>query len=510
MSFPPPVDGDFAVTAADARSLSADVDGVVLVPGDDAYAGECATYNLAVARRPAVVVGATSRGDVSSAVRFGMKRGLPVGVLATGHGTSVPGDGAVLVTTRRMNAVSIDPVARTARAEAGARWQQVIEAAAPHGLAPLSGSSPQVGVVGYTLGGGLSPIAGRAHGWAADHVRAIEMIAGDGQLIQTTAQRDADLFWAVRGGKDNFGIVTMMEFDLVEVPHLYGGGLYFRGELAADVLHAYQELAPALPEEMTVSVALMRLPALDIVPEPLRGKLAVHVRVAYLGAAGEAEQLLAPIRRVGPALIDTVGDLPYEQAGTIHADPPIPIPVHEGSRRLTELPAAAVAAIVAAAGPQSDCPLTMLEVRQLGGALSRDPEVPNAVSGRSAAFQVFCAGIAGPDGAQDMHDSTDKVFSGLRAWEVKAGTLNYLGSRDTAPETIAETFGEQTYDRLSQVKRSYDPDNLFRVNHNILPAAQAGRRRAAPGASSSAGIHAPGVYRREDASLLGFPDFQGS
>ena len=471
MSIPPPIDGVFAVTADSARWLRADVDGVVLVPEDDGYAQECATYNLAAARRPAVVVGAASSGDVVSAVRFATRRGLPVGVLATGHGSSVPADGAVLVTTRRMNAVSIDPVARTARAEAGARWQQVIEPAAAHGLAPLNGSSPLVGVVGYTLGGGLSPIHGRRHGWAADHVRAIEIVTADGQLARVTAERDADLFWAARGGKDNFGIVTAIEFDLFEVPPVYGGALYFPGELTADVLHAYQEWAPALPEEMTASVALMRLPPLDIVPEPLRGRLAVHVRVAYLGAAGEAESLLAPIRRTGATLIDTVGDLPYQDVGMIHADPPIPIPVHEGSRRLAEFPAAAAGAIAAAAGPRADCPLTMVELRQLGGALARDPDVPNAVSGRSAAFQVFCAGIAGPDGAKAMHDAADEVFSVLRAWEVKAGTLNYLGSRDTARETIRETFGKQTYDRLSQVKRTYDPDNLFRVNHNIAPAA---------------------------------------
>ena len=273
MSVPPPVGGDCAVTEADAGSLGAVVDGVVRVPGDDGYAEECATYNLSLPRRPAVVIGAASPGDVSSAVQFGAARGLPVGVLATGHATSVPADGAVLVTTRRMNAVSIDPVARTARAEAGVRWQQVIEAAAPHGLAPLNGSSPLVGVVGYTLGGGLSPVGARARGWAADHVRAIEMVTADGEPVRTTPQRDADLFWAVRGGKDNFGIVTAIEFGLFEVERLYGGALYFPGELTADVLAAFQECAPTLPEEMTMSVALMRLPPLDIVPEPLRGRL---------------------------------------------------------------------------------------------------------------------------------------------------------------------------------------------------------------------------------------------
>jgi len=470
MSVPPPVGGDCAVTEADAGSLGAVVDGVVRVPGDDGYAEECATYNLSLPRRPAVVIGAASPGDVSSAVQFGAARGLPVGVLATGHATSVPADGAVLVTTRRMNAVSIDPVARTARAEAGVRWQQVIEAAAPHGLAPLNGSSPLVGVVGYTLGGGLSPVGARARGWAADHVRAIEMVTADGEPVRTTPQRDADLFWAVRGGKDNFGIVTAIEFGLFEVERLYGGALYFPGELTADVLAAFQECAPTLPEEMTMSVALMRLPPLDIVPEPLRGRLAVHVRVAYLGGADQAERLLAPIRRVGPVLIDTVGELPYEHVGMIHADPPVPIPVHERSLRLAELPEAAVAALVAAAGPQAHCPVTMVELRQLGGALARDPEVPNAVGGRNAAFQVLCAGIADPDGAQAMNDSIDRVLDGLRPWEANGGTLNYLGSRDTGPEAIREAFGKPIYDRLSQVKRSYDPGNLFRLNHNIQPA----------------------------------------
>lgn len=458
------------VPAAAARALRAAVDGIVLVPGDDAYVGECAGYNLAAPRHPAVVVGATSGADVSAAVRFGLDQGLPVGVMATGHGASVSASGAVLVTTRRMNAVSVDPVARTARAEAGVRWQQVIEAAAPYGLAPLSGSSPLVGVVGYTLGGGLSPIHGRAHGYAADHVQAIEIVTADGQLTRLTAERDTDLFWAVRGGKDNFGIVTAIEFALFEIPQLYGGALYFPGETAPDVLRAYAELAPGLPEAMTLSVALLRLPPLDIVPEPLRGNLAAHVRVAYLGRADEAERLLSPVRQIGAPLIDTVGDLPYEQTGTVHSDPPIPIPVYETSRRLSGFPAAAAAALTATAGPESGCQLTMVELRPLGGALGREPEVPNAVGGRDAAFQVFCAGVATPEDAWAVYDRADQVFDGLRAWQTPGAIGNYLGALDTTPEAVRDAFGKQIYDRLAQVKRTYDPGNLFRVNHNIQPA----------------------------------------
>jgi FAD/FMN-containing dehydrogenase len=182
------------VTADEAGTLAEDVEGVVLRPGDEAYAQECATYNLSLTRRPAVAVGAKTPADVVSAVRFASRRKLPVGVLATGHGISRPADGSVLVTTRRMNAVSVDPATRVARAEAGARWQQVIDAAAPFGLAPLNGSSPEVGVVGYTVGGGLSPTLGRSKGWAADHVRAIDMVTADGRILRATPEQETDLF----------------------------------------------------------------------------------------------------------------------------------------------------------------------------------------------------------------------------------------------------------------------------------------------------------------------------
>jgi len=458
-----------AVDAVDVTPLADDVDGAVLLPGDAGYAAECATFNTALPRRPAVVVAARTPADVRRAVRFAGERGLPVGVLATGHGTAQPGNGALLVTTKRMHTVTIDPVARVARAEAGTRWQEVIDAAAQCGLAPLSGSSPQVGVVGYTTGGGLSPTMGRAHGWAADRVRAFEIVTADGLLLRVTADRDSELFWAVRGGKDNFGIVTAIEFDLFEAPRLYGGGLYFPGEFAGDVLHAYRSWAATLPEEMTASVALLRLPPLDIVPEPLRGRFTVHLRIAYLGSPEEGARLVAPIREIAPAIIDTVADMPYKDAGAIHADPSSPLPVYEASARLAELPEAAVEAIVRAAGPDADCPLAMVEVRQLGGALAREPEVPNAVSGRNARFQVFCAGIGGTMEAPFIYASMDEVFRGLKPWKIAEGTLNWLSMRDIEPESIRDAFGKDVHSRLVAVKRAYDPANLFRVNHNIPP-----------------------------------------
>lgn len=469
MAVPSPAHEATAVTAKDVASLAFDLNGPVLLPDDDAYAEECATYNLAFARRPAVVVGATNPGDVSSAIWFAQQRGVPVGVLATGHGHSLPTDGAVLVTTSRMSAVTIDPSARVARVKAGARWQQVIDAAAAHGLAPLNGSSPTVGVVGYTTGGGLSPTMGRSRGWAADHVRAVEIVTADGQLRRATPDQHDELFWAVRGGKDNFGIVTALEFDLFEVPRLYGGGLYFTGDLAGEVLHTYRAWAATLPEEMTASVALLRLPPLDIVPEPLRGKLTVHVRIAYLGTEADGARLAAPIRNIGPALIDTVADMPYREVGAIHADPPIPLPIHEGSMRLAELPEAAVETILRSAGPETDCPLAMVELRPLGGALSRAPELPNAVTGRDAAFQVFAGGLGRSMEAPFIYASIDEIFRGLKPWKADGGTLNYVFGRESTPEHIRDIFGKDVHARLSQVKGAYDPGNLFRLSHSILP-----------------------------------------
>ena len=458
-----------AVDAADVAPLASHIDGAVLLPGDAGYAAECASFNTALPRRPAVVAAAASTADVSRAVRFAGERDLPVGVLATGHGTSQPGNGALLITTRRLHSVTIDPRARTARAEAGTRWQEVIDGAAPYGLAPLSGSSPLVGVVGYTTGGGLSPIMGRAHGWAADRVRAFEIVTADGLLLRVTPEQDPDLFWAVRGGKDNFGIVTAIEFELFEAPRLYGGGLYFPGQYAAEVLHAFRSWTETVPVEMSASVGLLRLPPLDFVPEPLRGQFTVHVRIAYLGSPEEGARLVAPIREIAPAVIDTVTDMLFTDVAAVHAEPASPLPVYEASTRLAEFPEAAAAAILGAAGPDADCPLAMVEVRQLGGALAREPEVPNAVSGRTAPFQVFCAGVGGTMEAPFIYAGIDEVFRGLKPWRTPEGTLNWLSMRDIGPDSIRDAFGKDTYNRLVAVKRAYDPANLFRINHNIPP-----------------------------------------
>ncbi|GAA2591809.1 FAD-binding oxidoreductase [Dactylosporangium fulvum] len=455
---------DLSAATRSVPELAAAVQGPVLLPDDDGYAAEAATWNVATQHRPLVIVGATGTDDVAAAVRWAGRHGLAVAVQATGHGAVRPAEDCVLVTTSRMQDLTVDLVTRTARAAAGVRWASVINAAAPHGLAPLNGSSSQVGVVGYTLGGGTGPL-GRRFGFAADHVRSVEIVTADGAVRTIDADHESDLFWAVRGGKGNFGIVTAIEFGLFEVPAFFGGGIYFPAAHAAEVLHAYRQWAPGLPEEMTTSVALLRLPPLPQLPEPLRGAFVAHLRVAYQGSAEEGTRLVAPMRAVAPALIDGVGELPYTAVDAVHQDPVDPMPSHEGGVLLGGLSAGTIDRILAVAGPQVDLPLVMVELRQLGGAFSRPAAVPNAVSGRGAAFSLFTIGLGLPDLRPAVDAGIGAVLAAAGDDIVPGGLMNFSGS--AGPEALLANWSPADRDRLLRVKRSYDPTNVFSTNQAI-------------------------------------------
>ncbi|GAA0467427.1 oxidoreductase [Paractinoplanes deccanensis] len=449
-------------------ALTAGIAGPVLLPTDEGYAAECAAYNRATSHRPSIVVGAGSAGDVQAAVRFAAAHHLPVAVMATGH-SALSSDAAMLITTRRMDSVMVDARRRTARIGAGVRWQQVIDEAAQHGLAPLNGSAPTVGAVGYTLGGGLSPI-GRTFGYAADHVRHIDVVTADGELRTVDAEREPDLFWALRGGKGNFGVVTALEFDLFPVRRVYGGALFFPGERATEVLTAWSAWTAELPDEMTSSIALLRLPPAPEVPEPLRGRLVVHVRIAYVGPAEEGARLVAPLRAIGPALIDSVDEIPYAEIGTIHNDPPAPIPFHDRSALLRALTPEAIGTLVRLAGPDTDSPLVLLEIRHLGGALDRRPEPGNAIDTRGSAYLLYAVAFGGPDQAQAFGEYLTGLVTAMRPWSTGRRFVNFFSAADATAEGVPAGYRPETYRRLAEVKKRYDPQNVFRPNHNIAPA----------------------------------------
>lgn len=459
----PPTSSLDELRPGDLLALTAAVAGPVLQPGDPEFAEEAAGFNVAYLPAAAVVVGATSTDDVAAAVRYATATGRRIAVQATGHGLTGERYGTVLVTTRRMDSVRIDALNRRAVVGAGVRWRAVIDAAAPHGLAPLSGSSSQVGVVGYTTGGGLGPLA-RRYGFAADHVRRFTIVTADGavrEVSETSQGSDADLFWAVRGGKGNFGIVTEMEFDLVPVARFFGGALFFGADDAATVLHAWREWAPALPEDATTSVAMLRLPPDPALPEPLRGRFAVAVRFTHLGTAEEGAALLAPMRAVAPPVLDTVADMPFPAIDAVHMDPVDPMPMWDRGSAVAELPAEAVDALLAVAGPQVEAPLAMVELRLLGGAIARRPEVPNAVAGRDAAFTVFTVGVLAGPPVEVVVAATAAVVDSVGPWACGA-LVNLLGQ--AGPARVGALWGDAERARLLATARRFDPAGTFATN----------------------------------------------
>lgn len=452
--------------AADVERLRGLVHGPVYAAGDDGLAAEVATWNVAVQHTPAIAVGATCAADVAAAVSWAVEHGLGVAVQATGHGPVRNAAGSMMITTRRMQGVSIDPERRVARVQAGVKWKKVMEAAAEFGLAGLCGSSSDVGVIGYTLGGGLGSL-GRKYGFAADAVRAVEIVTADGRQRTLSADSEPELFWAVRGGKGNLGVVTALEIELVPVGGLYAGGIFFAGEDMAAVLHAFRRWAPTLPEEVGTSVAILRMPDEEFVPPPLRGQTAVHLRYAYSGTyASEGERLLAPMRDAGRVLLGFVGPIRTDEMDSIHMDPVDPMPAWEKGQTLTGLTEEGVDALLAVAGPQAQIPIVMVEIRLMGGALARPAAVPNAVPGRNGAFSMLVLGPLVPELAEVVPAVGRAVLGALAPWKAAGTPVNFLGDV-TGPEEVAAAYPPGVYERLAQVKAAVDPGRVFSFGHAI-------------------------------------------
>ncbi|NJC65837.1 FAD-binding oxidoreductase [Planosporangium flavigriseum] len=448
-----------------ATELVGRLAGPVFLPGDVGFDAEIAAWNLATVHRPVVAIGATTTADVAAAVRWAAEHGLPVAVQATGHGAVAPATGCVLVTTHRMDEVTVDPATNTVRVGAGVKWARVIEAAAPYGLAPLSGSSSDVGAVSYTLGGGIGLMA-RRYGYAADHVRSLQIVTADGSIHDVDADHHAALFWAVRGGKGNFGIVTSIEIALMPISTLYAGGIFYPGAVATDVLHAYRTWTSTLPEETTTSVAILRLPPLPEVPEPLRGQTVVHLRFIHSGDADEGARLLAPMRAVAPAVIDYVDKMPFTAVDAIHQDPTDPMPGWERGAMLADLTPEVVDAILAAAGPQVELPLVMVELRHLGGALSRQADVPNAVPGRGAGFSFFVLGPLFPGLEGIVPAVGGAVLDAVTPFITPGTPLNFAGK--ATPDQLLAAWAPEDRERLLQIKEEYDPANMFRFGQAFV------------------------------------------
>ncbi|MFJ4837415.1 FAD-binding oxidoreductase [Streptomyces sp. NPDC088746] len=413
------------------------------------------SFQTAFAIRPGLLVEASDATDVLAAVRDAAARGLPVAVHATGHGLPGPVGGGMLIRTRRMDGVEVDAERRTARIGAGTTWGGVVAAAAPHGLAPLNGSSPGVGAVSYTLGGGLGILA-REFGYAADHVRSLDVVTADGVPRHVTADTEPDLFWGLRGGGHRLGVVTGLEIGLVAVERLYGGSLAFDGDAAPDVLRRYLEWTRTVPETCTSSLAAMCYPDVPQLPEALRGRYVISVRVAYTGTAAEGEALVAPLRAVGPGLSDSLREMPYTESHTIHSDPPFPHAYYGEGLMLRDLDAGTAGRVLELTGPKAPM-MTVVQLNHLGGALAERPAHDSAVPHRDAGFLL-------------------RLLSPLDGTDVEAVRALYARvAGETAPYALGRAlnfaFGggdrtdgfhaPRTRERLAGLVSRYDPASLF-------------------------------------------------
>ncbi|MCT2583936.1 FAD-binding oxidoreductase [Actinophytocola gossypii] len=378
-----------------------------------------------------MIVNATTPADVRTAVLTAHERRLPLTVYATGHGGPMPtGEDTVVVTTSEMTGVLVDPDRRTARVGAGTRWADVIAAAAPFGLAPLSGTSPTVGVVGYTLGGGLGWLS-RRFGFAADSVLRAEIVTADGESRTVTPDQNPDLFWAIRGGGGNFGVVTSLEFRLHPVHTVHAGTAKFSLDRAADILTRYRETAPEMPDALTANIVLT--------------KDSVAIRGMYAGSASDARRALAPLFEVAGTPRETTWQtIPYTESGTVGGMAP---------RQFTyqaALPDAVIEAAIEAVHGEANG----VEFRTWGGAMSRPGADPAPVGHRDVPFSVV---IDGPPVPTITAAATGGAF------------LNWLPD----PTRVSTAYTPSDYARLQNVKLTHDPENLFRPVKHIAPATPA-------------------------------------
>jgi FAD/FMN-containing dehydrogenase len=438
----------------------------VLKPESDDYSRNRGAYNVLLSQEPAAIVTPRSTADVIEAIDYARSAGLRIGAQRTGHTAEPLGDlgDTLLVRTAALNTVSIDPERRIARVGAGALWGDLVPQASTRGLAACHGSSPTVGIVGYSLGGGVGWY-GRAHGLQCNRVTAVELVDAEGTERRVDAGSDPELFWALRGGGGDFGIVTALEFELLPIPEIFAGALVFPSERAAEVLHAWHEFTATAPDEVTSVARVMNFPPLDEIPEPLRGgSFAIVEAVALLDEA-EATEVLAPLRGLGPVM-DSFATQPPAGIADLHLDPHEPTPYTTQGMLLDDLPSEAIDALLGAIGPDSEAKLLTVEVRHNGGAMGRGDEGHGAMNALPGSFLLFGVNVV-PEPAvmAPSRQWLGAMSEAMSPWD--AG--RYLNFSDE-DEDIAVAFPPETVERLRAAKRKYDPENLFHANHPVVSA----------------------------------------
>ncbi|MBX0325597.1 FAD-binding oxidoreductase [Halomicroarcula sp. F13] len=445
--------------------------GTLLRPGDEGYDEGREVWNGMIDRRPRLISQCAGAADVASSVHFAREHDLEIAVRGGGHnvaGTAVCDDGFV-VDLSEMRAVWIDPDARTARVQGGALWGDVDHETQAHGLATTGGVVSHTGVAGLTLGGGIGWLM-RKHGLTVDNLRSVDMVTADGEFLRASDHEHPELFWALRGGGGNFGIVTSFEFALHPVgPAVLAGPVFWTANAAAGVLRFYRDFVRDAPDELGTVVKFGTIPPIPVVPEELHWRPAVAVSTCYAGDIEEGKHVLRPLREYGTPLLDLVSRKPYlaHQSGldstVLHG-----WHYYWKSTDLPELSDDLIDVLIDHAFA-AESPRSYAVMFHLGGAVSRVPEDATAYAGRNAPHNININGVWRPD--EDFAESdtewTRKFFEALEPHR-EGVYVNFLGA-DDGTHRVREAYGERTYRRLADIKAEYDPDNVFHLNQNIEP-----------------------------------------
>ena len=465
--------GRVNLTSEQLEDLESRIEGSILQAGDSGWDDAVLVWNGMVATTPALVVQPTTAGDVAAALGFAQEHGLLLSIKGGGHniaGTSIADRGLTLDMSR-MRDVTVDPAARFAQVGPGCLLQDVDRATQEHGLATVLGFISEVGVAGLTLGGGLGYLA-RRFGWTVDNLEEVEIVTADGHIRTANRDENADLFWALRGGGGNFGVVTRFTFRLHEVgPTVYGGLIAWPFDRADEILRAYRTLTSEAPRELSVWLIFFRAPPAPFVPEEWHGRRICTMAVCYSGDLDSVDEALAPIRALGDPVIDLLAEQPYVQLQS-YLDETEPKGHHyywktEFAAELTDDLLSTVRDLAA------ECPIPEAQVGflHLGGALNERAGDDGAVGNRDARFAYAANGVWEPDepDADAFRQWIRKAWERLRPFSTGGNYINFQ-TADEGDERIRATYGAN-FDRLAAVKQAYDSDNVFRSNRNIRPRA---------------------------------------
>ncbi len=457
--------------AATLKEFEEGLGGELVRPSDANYDEARAIWNGAHDARPAVIARCASAADVRHAIGFARSEGLDVAVRGGGH--SIPGfssvDDGIVIDLSPMKGIEVDPSARTVVAEAGVLWNELDAATQEHGLAVTGGLISTTGIAGFTLGGGIGWLM-RKHGLACDNLRSAQLVTADGQVITASAAQNSELFWGLRGGGGNFGVVTSFEFDLHPVgPTVTAGAVFYPGDRAEEIMRFYRDFVRDIPDELTTLVNLVTAPPAPFLPEEWHGKKLVALIGCYAGDPEEGARAMAPMSELGDPVADLIGPMPYVgMQSLIDALWPHGTKAYMKAGYLSELDDAAIETS-ARFHQDATSPASEIHIQHFGGAIARVPEEETAYGERQAPFVLNCIAVSHEPGGIDTHiDWAQRYYAAMEPSLTGAAYINFLSAE--GEERVKSAYGPEKYARLQALKDRYDPTNLFHLNQNVAPS----------------------------------------